>query len=162
MNNFETIYKENFQKMFCIAQKMINDKAAVYDILQDVFVYYYQKSRNGYKIENPKSWLIRATINRCIDYSSNRKRFTKIESMGTVMAEEDATDKIRDKAAIALALSRLKPKEKAIALLYSEGMSYKEIAEVTGIKFTSVGKTLSRTLIKLNDILKKMNYEMYA
>jgi len=141
---------------------MINDKDAAYDILQDVFVYYYQKSQNGYKIEQPKSWLIRATINRCIDYSSNRKRFTKIESMVTVTAVEDATDKIRDKEAITLALSKLKPKEKAMALLYGEGLSYKEISEVTGIKFSSVGKTLSRTLIKLNDILKKMNYEMSA
>jgi RNA polymerase sigma-70 factor, ECF subfamily len=162
LNNFETIYKENFQKMFCIAQKMISDKDASHDILQDVFIYYYQKSQNGYKIEQPKSWLIRATINKCIDYSSNRKRFTKIESLGAALAEEDAADKNRDKAAIALALSKLKPKEKAMALLYSEGLSYKEISEVTGIRFSSVGKTLSRTLIKLNDILKKMNYEMSA
>jgi RNA polymerase sigma-70 factor (ECF subfamily) len=141
--------------MFCIAQKMINDKDAAHDILQDVFVSYFQKSQNGYRIEQPKSWLIRATINKCIDHSSNRKRFSKIESIGTVIAEDDATDTIRDKAAISLALSRLKPKEKAIALLYSEGLSYKEIAEATGIKFSSVGKTLSRTLTKLNDILKK-------
>jgi DNA-directed RNA polymerase specialized sigma24 family protein len=35
--------------------------------------------------------------------------------------------------------------------LYSEDFSYKEIAEITGIKFSSVGKTLARALKKLQN-----------
>lgn len=161
LNNFETIYKENYQKMFCIALKMINDKDAVCDILQDVFVYYYQKSQNGNEINQPKSWLIKATINKCIDYSKFRKRYTEIENIEPILIKEDVTEKKQDKAIIKLALSKLKTREKTLALLYSEGMSYKEISEISSIKLSSVGKMLSRTIKKLDEILKKMDYEMY-
>lgn len=62
---------------------------------------------------------------------------------------------------VQLALNKLKPHEKILAVLYSEGMSYREMSEISGIKFTSIGKTLSRIIVKLGDELKKMNYEMY-
>jgi len=48
-----------------------------------------------------------------------------------------------------------------IVILYSEEYSYKEIAKIAEINFSSVGKTLSRTLQKLKEILITMNYEMY-
>jgi len=62
---------------------------------------------------------------------------------------------------ILIAFSKLKPEEKLLATVYSEGLSYKEISEVTGIKFSSVGKTLSRTLKKMEIELKKQKYELY-
>ncbi|MHA7111484.1 RNA polymerase sigma factor [Sunxiuqinia elliptica] len=161
MNNFDTIYKENYKRMFGVALKMVNDKDVVCDILQDVFVYYFQKSQNGSTINQPGSWLIRATINKCIDYSKSRKKYTKIEGIDPISEGQDPIDRKQDQAIITLALSKLKPQEKTLALLYSEGMSYKEIAEVSGIKLSSVGKMLARTIKKLDKILEKMNYEMY-
>jgi RNA polymerase sigma-70 factor (ECF subfamily) len=159
LNDFETVYKENYQKMYRIALKMINDKDAVYDILQDIFLSYYQKSRKGYEIKTPKSWLVRATINKCIDYSKLRKRHTKIDGLETNLINEDEIEKGQDKEFVKIALSKLKPREKALALLYGEGMSYKDISEISNIKLSSVGKMLSRTLKKLDGILKQMNYE---
>ena len=147
--------------MFCVALKMIHDKDAVYDILQDVFSYYYQKLQNGHIILQPKSWLFKATINKCIDYSRFRKRYTGIENIGPLITKEDENDKQLDAKMITLALSKLRSREKTMILLYGEGMSYKEISEITHIKFSSVGKMLSRTIKRLDEILKKMNYEMY-
>jgi RNA polymerase sigma-70 factor (ECF subfamily) len=148
--------------MFCVALKMIHDKDAVNDILQDVFSFYYQKLQNGHIILQPKSWLFKATINKCIDYSRFRNRYTSIENIGPLITKEDENDKQHDaKKMITLALSKLRSREKTMILLYGEGMSYKEISEITQIKFSSVGKMLSRTIKKLDEILKKMNYEMY-
>lgn len=161
MNNFETTYKENYQKMYCVALNMINDRDAVCDIIQDIFIYYHKISQNGNIINKPKSWLMKATINKCIDYSKYQKKYLKIDSIKSMPDTEDLVGKSQEKEIIRLALSRLKPIEKTLALLYSEGMSYKEISEISGIKFSSVGKMLSRTLKKLDEILKKMDYEMY-
>ncbi len=161
MNNFDTIYKENYQKMYCVALNMINDRDAVCDIIQDIFIYYHRISQNGKKINKPKSWLMRATINKCIDYLKYQKKYLKIESIEPIPIIEDSIVKNQEKEIIEQALSRLKPKEKTLAILYSEGLSYREISEVSGIKFSSVGKTLSRTIKKLDEILKKMDYEMY-
>lgn len=147
--------------MFSVGLKMTNDKDAVYDILQEVFAYYYQKTQNGHDVYQPKSWLMRATINKCIDYTKYRKRHLRIDSIGQIPSADEVNEKQDDKVIIKIALSQLKQREKTLALLYSEGMSYKEISEITGIKLVSVGKLISRTLKKLNGILKKMNYEMY-
>ena len=46
-------------------------------------------------------------------------------------------------------ISKLDGKDQSLVVLYSEGYSYKEIAEITGMNFNSVGKTLSRIFEKL-------------
>ena len=161
MNNFETTYKENYRKMYCVALNMINDQDAVCDIIQDIFIYYHKLTQNGKSIKKPQSWLIRATINKCIDHSKYQKKHLKIESIEPIPINEDLVEKNQEKEIIKLAISKLKPREKTLAILYSEGMSYKEISEISGIKLTSVGKMLSRTIKKLEIILKNLDYEMY-
>lgn len=147
--------------MYCVALKMINDRDAVCDILQDVFIYYHIKSQNENNINKPKSWLIRATINKCIDYLNYQKKYLKIDGIDPISIIEKVVEKNQDKEIIKHALSKLKPREKTLAILYSKGLSYKEISEISGIKLTSIGKMLSRTIKKLDEILKKMDYEMY-
>lgn len=147
--------------MYSVALKMIDDEDAVSDIVQDIFISYYKNSQNGHEIKQPKGWLIKATINKCIDYSKYRKRYTRIESLEPALTRDVADEKTLDKELVKLALSKLKPREKTLALLYGEGMSYREISEISGIRFSSVGKMLSRTLKRLNEILKSLNYEMY-
>lgn len=161
MNNFETTYQENYNKMFRFAQKIVVNEDAVKDILQEVFIYYYQKLDNGHEIHNPKSWLLRATINKCIDYTKRQKKLIKIDNINPIMVKEDLFEINQTKMIVNQALDKLKPKERALAILYSEGLPYLEISQLTDIKYSSVGKTISRTLKKLKIILKKLNYEMY-
>ena len=164
MVQFDIIYKNNYAKMFSIARKMVNDKDAACDIVQDIFVYYYERTQKGYIIEHPQNWLLRATINKCIDYSAEQKKFLRLENLAPEMEQqqEDVFDKKQSEAIIRYALGQLNSNEEMqLVLLYSEGYSYKEISEITGIKSTSIGKTLSRTLKKLKKILIKMEYETY-
>ena len=157
MEQFDIIYKENYAKMFSIAKKMVNDKDAACDIVQDIFMYYYEKLREEYVVERPQNWLLRATINKCIDYSAAQKDFLHLDSLGPVEEQqEDDFEKKQSEAIVRKALRQLKSKEEMqLVLLYSEGYSYKEISEITGIRLTSVGKTLSRTLKKLKELLIK-------
>jgi len=161
VNNFEATYKENYRKMFYVAKKIVSDEDVISDIVQEIFVCYYEKLQKGIEIHNPKSWLLRATINKCIDYINRNKKYVTINAISQI--EEDETDASINQSEIILrqAISKLKPQEIKLVLLYSESFSYKEISQIAEIKFSSVGKTLSRTLKKLKVILEKMNYEMY-
>ena len=47
------------------------------------------------------------------------------------------------------AIAHLNEKEQTLVILYSEGYSYKEIAEMTGRNLPSIGKTLSRIMDKI-------------
>jgi RNA polymerase sigma-70 factor (ECF subfamily) len=161
LNTFEKIYTENYSAMFRVATRMVGDREDVSDIIQEIFIDFFNKTNNGNFIQHPKSWLYRATINKCIDNQRNRKRFQNLESLGEYKSEPAIADNQEIKDAIMLVISKLKPQEKILATVYSEGLSYKEIAEVTGIKFSSIGKMLSRTLKKIEKELKKQRYELY-
>ena len=154
---FDIIYKENYRKMFSIASKMVNDKDIASDIVRDVFMYFYEKSQEGHVVDNPRSWLLRAVINRCIDHSTQRKSFMKLDDLPRKEEPlDDEPDKNQSEKIVRNALGQLKSQEEMqLVVLYSEGYSYKEISEITGMKFTSIGKTISRTLKKLKEILIK-------
>lgn len=147
--------------MHRVAKRMVNDNEIVSDIVQDVFIYLYEKLNNGTEILYPKSWLYRVTSNKCIDFLRKQKKYQKIDFEKSSTLEDKSNEEEEIKAIIQSALNTLKPQEKALAVFYSEGLSYKEIAEATGIRFSSIGKKLSRTLKKLEQELKNQRHELY-
>ena len=58
-------------------------------------------------------------------------------------------------------LDKLTKKDREILLLYHNGFSYAEMAEILGINPNSVGKTLVRAIEKLKIILKTQYHEMF-
>jgi RNA polymerase sigma-70 factor (ECF subfamily) len=159
--SFEEIYAENNVTLYRVAKKMIGDGNAVSDIIQDVFIDLFYKLNNGSEIRNPKGWLYRATFNKCIDSLRKQKRFQPIGSAEDISAESDSTENHDLKMAMETTLARLKPRDRMLAVLYSEGLSYKEMAEATGIRFASIGRLLSRTLEKMEKDFKNQGYELY-
>lgn len=148
--------------MYRLAVKIVRDENVVSDIIQEIFTSYYEKTQRGISISQCQNWLLRATINKCIDHLKREKRFTDITSLEYL--EEEADDFLhlkQQRIVLQKALSLLNTKEMKLAVLYSEGFSYKEMAELIGVNYVSVGKMLARTLKKLKEILKRMNYEMY-
>lgn len=161
MEQFEKIYYDNYKLIFNVVKKMVPNDEDAADIVQDVFINLYQKLEKGSTIEYPRSWLYKVTVNKCIDFGKKHQKHEKIESASALKCDDAPVDLSEKQAVVRLALSRLKNSESVLAILYGEGLSYKEISEITGIKFASVGKTLSRTLIKLENELRKLHYEMY-
>ena len=147
--------------MYRVAKKMTGDEEGAADIIQEVFIHLFYSLRDGLKISHPRSWLYKVTYLKCMDHFRKKKRLHEIELTDNIELEDEQNEKHELKAVISLAISTLNPQEKVLAVLYSEGLSYKEMASATGIKFSSIGKTLSRTLTKLEQELKKHRYEMY-
>ena len=160
-STFEEIYSENYKAMHRVAFKIIGDQDGASDIVQEVFIDCFQKLKNGLVLDNAKGWLYRVTYIKCMDHFRKQQRLHEIKLMKDIEIEDKQNDIQEIKTLIKKALSKLNPQEKALAVLYSEGLSYKEMALATGIKFSSIGKTLARTLAKLEQELKKHRYEMY-
>jgi RNA polymerase sigma-70 factor (ECF subfamily) len=135
------------------------------DIVQEVFIRLYLQYKSGGEVDYPKTWLYKVASNICINTVGRRKQTKHIETVNELdlgvcesleqKMEEDEHTKIIQKA-----LSTLKEQEKLMVILYSEGLSYKEISVISGVRFTSVSKSLSRALEKLKPLLKKQYHEM--
>lgn len=158
-HTFEEIYSENYKAMHRVAFKMIGDQDGASDIVQEVFIDCFEKIGKGYVLDSPKSWLYKVCYIKCIDHFRKQQGLHEIKLMKEI--EDEQHDNQELKAVIKKALSILNPKERMLTVLYSEGLSYKEMALATGIKFSSIGKTLSRSLKKLEQELSKYRYEMY-
>lgn len=142
---FEKTYRDHYPKLFRIATKMLQDPEVAKDVVQDVFTAYYFAMSNEKAIRDTKNWLVRSTINKGIDYKRKAARNVTIEST-LPETNESPQDEASD---ILNAIAHLNEKEQTLAVLYSEGYSYKEIAEMTGRKLPSIGKTLSRIMEKI-------------
>jgi RNA polymerase sigma-70 factor (ECF subfamily) len=142
------------------AKKMTGDSEYVPDIIQEVFIQFFQKLNSGTEILHPTSWLYRVTLNKCVDHLRKQKKFRQVQEFGAKEQMSDVEKKELTEV-VNRALSNLNTRERMLVALYSEGLSYKEISEASGIHFASVGKMLSRTLKKLELDLKKQQYELY-
>ena len=142
---FEKTYQSYYPKLFRIATKILQDSEDAKDVVQEVFTAYYFAMNNEKVIRDTKNWLVRSTINKGIDY---KRKTARTVTMEKPMPEtnESHQDKAPD---ILNAIAHLNEKEQTLVVLYSEGYSYKEIAEMTGRNYHSIGKTLSRILDKI-------------
>ena len=161
MESFEKIYTDNYEAMFRVGRKIVYDSDVVSDIVQEVFIYFFDKINRGEKVRYRKTWLYRATYNKCIDYWRERNRFETIDLTKAGVVEDESEDNTDAIVALNQVMEKLKPQERFLVILYSEGLSYKEMAEVTEMKYSSVGKTLSRTLKKIENELKSQYDELY-
>ena len=142
---YEKTYRSYYPKLFRIAAKMLQDPDSAKDVVQDVFTAYYFAMNNEKVIHDTKNWLVRSIINRGIDYKRKMARTVTMESPlpeTNERSNEEASD-------ILNAIDHLSEKEQTLVILYSEGYSYKEMAEMTGRNAHSIGKTLSRILDKI-------------
>ena len=128
---------------------MLRDTDAARDVVHDVFMAYYFVLDNRKVVNDSKNWLIRCTINKGVDFLRKNKKIISDETVGKSENELQIIDSQIDLMSLSNLISRLDAKDKSLVVLYSEGYSYKEIAEITGMNFNSCGKTLSRILEKL-------------
>ena len=142
---FEKTYQSYYPTLIRIAAKMLQDREGAKDVVQDVFTAYYFAMNNEKIIRDTRNWLVRSTINKGIDYKRKMARTVTMEN-----PQPDTNESPNDEASDILnAIAHLNQKEQALVVLYSEDYSYKEIAEMTGRNFHSIGKTLSRILDKI-------------
>ena len=150
-SEFEKTYRNFYPKLFRIAAKLLQDSEGAKDVVQDVFTSYFHVVQDKRTINDLEKWLVRSTINKGVDYKRKNARLVVLEDMQT---NENIVENQNDASEILNVVERLDKKEKTMVVLYSEGYSYKEIAEITGRKFNSVGKTLSRIMEKIKKQLQ--------
>jgi len=157
---FEKLFKSNFESLSNVAYAVVKDKDQAKDIVQQVFVKFWDK-RNTVNIEdNIRSYLKRATINTAINYIEREKKLRFEDDLQSFNILDD-NDSNREKniveieQAVRKAVSQLPDKcQLVFSLSRYEGMTNQEIADYLEVSIKAVEKHISRALKDLRTDLK--------
>lgn len=108
------------------------------------------------------SWIYRIAINTSITKIKKETRIIYDDSSPELISEPDCSERIaktEDEKVLLSSIQRLEGVDRAIFLLYLEDKSYVEISEIIGISVSNVGVRINRAKVKVQQILKKLNYE---
>lgn len=166
MQDFTHLYNTHYLSIYKLIYNLVGNAHESADITQDVFLALYTQLEKGIEVSYPKTWLYRVGVNKSLNFIQRRKEVASLnEAVFGIEADKlvfpDLKDTEEKSKILKNAMEKLKPNEKTIVLLYSEGLSYKEMAEICEIPFNSVGKLISRTLEKLRLILKNRKDELF-
>jgi len=158
------IMAEHETALLRYATRILNDADTAQDVVQNTFIKMLNGWVNGAKpTPQLKGWLYRVTHNNAIDHIRKESRLRVLHEKQAEQQEvEDAAKQqcpFEREEAMNLALEhlrKLKPEEQQVVLLrLQEGLSYREIADVTKRSKGNVGCILHHAVKKLSKSLKQ-------
>jgi len=158
---FEKLYFENYTKLCQKIYRFVRDEDVAKDIVQDVFLNYWQKFHELKIRESPEVYLYRSCINRALNYlkeserraereqnyaDANAENYNQRPDLDMIASEtknkmEKAIDNLPAACKIAFLLSR------------HEQKSYKEIATLMEISVNIVEKHIGKALKILRKVI---------
>lgn len=156
---FLETYKQNSDAIFRYCLLRVSDRELALDIAQETFMRVWKFAQKGEKIANLRAFFYTTAKNIIIDHYRKKKT----NSLDTMMEDGfdvgvDITEEMIDKFDGAQAMSFLgaipEKYRDAIYMQYVEGLSVKEIAEVTGESENNISVRIHRGLQKLRSILR--------
>ncbi|MEM9328569.1 MAG: RNA polymerase sigma factor [Bacteroidota bacterium] len=124
------------------------------DLYQDILIQLWKAFPTFDHRSKVTTWMYRIAFNTAVSrFRKQAKQPTKQPIAGD-WAAEPPTDKGDDVSALYIAIATLNKIDKAITLLYLDGLKYREIGEIIGITESNVGFKINQIKSKLREILK--------
>ncbi|UXX79327.1 RNA polymerase sigma-70 factor [Reichenbachiella carrageenanivorans] len=159
---FEIVFNEYYKALCNYAYRFVDEYEEAEEIVQDVFVKFWEKCDTIAQDSSLKSYLYRSVHNTCLNYLKHLKvrdsyRQFVIEQMAHV--EDDEYEKEGEKnlqAEIYKAIDDLPPQcGKIFKLSRFEGLKYQEIADHMGLSIKTIEVQMGKALRVLRESLKE-------
>jgi RNA polymerase sigma-70 factor (ECF subfamily) len=144
------------------ANSILGDVEAARDAVQDTFLKLY-KQPQGSIGPGLKSWLFTVCRNRCFDMLRKNRWFSDADVADLNAVDERAADPgeaaVSEEALndVARFLERLpRNQQEVVRLKFGQGLSYKEISQITGLSVSNVGFLLHVALKRLRKLLNHL------
>jgi RNA polymerase sigma-70 factor (ECF subfamily) len=152
-SKFAQIIKQNKSTIYTVCYMFSKDADEVNDLFQEVLINLWRGFEGFENRSSMKTWIYRVALNTCISLD-RKKRHTSTEPLSMhINLFEDRDEDTRQVDMLHKRISRLKPFDRAVVLLWLENMPYEEIGKVVGISTTAV----STRLYRIKEQLKNMN-----
>ena len=164
MRQLERIIDEHQQQLFIFAFFRVGSYEAAQDIVQDVFIRFYENSRRLSAANNVKAYLYKTISNACTDYlRKNAKiQFIPIENLVNDLVENEEKQCLSEYLRIEEILENL-PIDQAeiLRLKFIDSLNFVEISDILNVNINTIKSRYKYAINKLRNLnlLNLDNYE---
>ena len=150
---FSVMVRQNKNTIFTVCYMFSKDQEEVNDLFQEVLIRLWQGFDNYKGNSKERTWIYRVALNTCISFDRKKRRHnTKQVYMGDDLFGCNEHDSQQTEV-LHKRITRLRPLDRAIVLLWLEDISYEEIGSIIGI----TAKNVSVRLYRIREQLKNMS-----
>lgn len=146
------VFCELRMPVFRYLASILQNPSLAEELTQEAFVRFLLQVRDGKPIHNVRVWIFRVARNLALDSKRSRRRLSllgpSVESIAP--SPEQLAMKSEQMNQYEQNLKALSPQERHCFELRNEGLVYREIGEVLGIRVSSVATFISRAIEKLS------------
>lgn len=150
---FARLVKEQKSTIYTVCYMFSHDEDEVNDLFQETLINLW-KGLDGFREESKiGTWIYRVALNTCLlQERKKKKEVPKVPLTMDVNFFEDDDPESKQVRLLHQRIGKLGLVDRALVMMWLEGMSYDEIGEVMGITAQNVGVKLFR----IKEQLKKM------
>jgi len=159
---FLNALEKNQEKLFRICSIYSDNHEDAKDLFQEILVQIWG-SMNSFKGNSSIStWMFRIAINSSLRfrsiYTRNRKRFIRLDSITISDFKSETNNKEANEKLKALrnCIEKLNESDKAIVVLYLEGLAYREISNIVGLSENHIAVKIKRIKSKLLNCINQI------
>jgi len=142
--------REQKSTIYTVCYMFSNDEDEVNDLFQETLINLwkgFESFRNESKLS---TWIYRVAMNTCISADRKKRRQgNKVPLSMNINLYDDEDHETKQVRQLHERIQRLDLIDRALVMMWLEGMSYEEIADVVGISVKNVGVKLVRIKEKL-------------
>jgi len=159
---FVGLFEENKTRVLRLCYGYLNSEQEAEDLFQEIMTNVWN-SLDGFRREAKiTTWLYRIAVNTALIYRRKLRRGQALVSGGaapdTAAAPAPAQDDEERLRALRASIAAFPSQDGLIVTLLLEGLSYREIADVTGITINYVGVKISRIKEALEKLMKGVSH----
>ena len=162
------LYDASAGRLLAVALRLLDDRAAAEDVVQDTFVTVWQRAAQFPQLRtSPLAWLTTLTRHRAIDLLRRRRPETSLtwhdddgQEHQHDVADESATpseqlEQAQDEGRLARCMGRLDDEpRRALMLAYYEGLTHEQLAARLSRPLGTVKAWVRRSLLQLRGCLE--------
>ena len=150
---FAQMVKEHKNTIYTVCFMFSKNADEVNDLFQEVLINLWKGVASFEGKSKIDTWIWKVSFNTCISQERKKKRTSAIPLSMEIDLFNDKDDDTKQVKMLYERIHRLKPFDRAIVLLWLEGMPYDEIAAIVGIS----PKNVSVRLYRIKEELKQMS-----